>query len=272
LKDAYVNGGTAVVNTAGDVAKDLYVGYITGDSGEVSITTGDLTAVNEYIGRTGAGSVTQTGGTNTISDTLYIGQNEGSTGTYNLHGGILKAHAITLGSGASAFNFTGGTLKAYSFTGDLVIGDNAVIAPGSSPGIMDVYGDFVLNGTYQAELGGLTPGTEYDQIVVHGGNITLGADSVIELAQWDSFIPEVGDCFILMDWDEGYTFTDNGYEFDPGAYGLPGHWALSVNGTQFEAQYAGASAVPEPGCAFGLLVGFFVPGFRRLLKRARREA
>ena len=30
------------------------------------------------------------------------------------------------------------------------------------------------------------------------------------------------------------------------------------------------SAVPEPGCAFGLLVGFFVPGFRRLFKRRVR--
>jgi len=139
-----------------------------------------------------------------------------------------------------------------------------VIAPGSSPGIMDVYGDFVLNGTYQAELGGLTPGTEYDQIVVHGGNITLGADSIIELAQWNSFVPEIGDTFVLMDWDEGYTFTDNGYAFDPGSYGLAEDWTLSVNGTQFEARY---SPVPEPGCVFGLLMGFFVPGFRRLLKR-----
>jgi hypothetical protein len=134
---------------------------------------------------------------------------------------------------------------------------------------MDVYGEFVLNGTYQAELGGLTPGAEYDQIVVHGGNITLGENSIIELAAWDSFIPEIGDSFILMDWDEGYTFTDNGYEFDPGSYGLPGEWMLSINGTQFEAKYVGA--VPEPGCAFGLLVGFFVPGFRRVLKRCRAQ-
>ena len=73
-----------------------------------------MSAPSEYVGNDGAGVFTQTGGTNQVTTTLYLGSNAGSNGTYYLDGGLLIVPAITMGSGASTFSFGGGTLQASS--------------------------------------------------------------------------------------------------------------------------------------------------------------
>ncbi len=74
--------------------------------------TGILSAYREYIGNSGTGSFTQSGGTNVISDTLYIAWHEGSSGTYNLQGGTLSAASI---DSKGSFTQSGGTLDAGTF-------------------------------------------------------------------------------------------------------------------------------------------------------------
>jgi len=54
-----------------------------------------------YVGFLGAGSVTQTGGTVSVANTLYLGYYS-SNGTYNLNGGTLVLKSLTKGDGTAA--------------------------------------------------------------------------------------------------------------------------------------------------------------------------
>ena len=49
----------------------------------------------------GSGTFTQSGGTNTVSNTLTLAANAGSSGTYNLSGGSLAAATINLNAGGA---------------------------------------------------------------------------------------------------------------------------------------------------------------------------
>jgi fibronectin-binding autotransporter adhesin len=109
------NGGTANVTQLGEVCAYLHLGSSgVGSSGAVQMSDGSLLASQEYVGESGAGVFTQTGGINTVSGNLYLGYNVGGNGTYNLNGGTLVLQSVGTGSGTAAFNFGGGTLKTSS--------------------------------------------------------------------------------------------------------------------------------------------------------------
>ena len=67
---------------------------------------------NLYVGYSGTGLLTQTGGSVTIGGTLSLGAGSTGNGTYNLNGGMLILKSLSGGSGTAAFNFGGGTLQA----------------------------------------------------------------------------------------------------------------------------------------------------------------
>ena len=71
-------------------AGDLYVGY----------------------GSAGTGTVTQTGGTNSVAGTLCLGYASTASGAYTLNGGVLALQGLGKGAGSGTFNFGGGTLRA----------------------------------------------------------------------------------------------------------------------------------------------------------------
>ena len=61
------NGGTATITTTGDVCSNLSLGNTTG-SGTIQMTGGSLTVSDSaFVGYSGTGNFTQSGGTNTIS-------------------------------------------------------------------------------------------------------------------------------------------------------------------------------------------------------------
>ena len=104
-----LNNGLVLSGT-GTVA--LGSGTLTVNDTASGISGGSLAASTEYVGSTTAGMFTQSGGTNAVSGTLYLGYNAGSSGTYDLNGGVLVVSAMSGGSGTAAFNFGGGTLQA----------------------------------------------------------------------------------------------------------------------------------------------------------------
>ncbi|MGA2256244.1 MAG: autotransporter-associated beta strand repeat-containing protein, partial [Thermoguttaceae bacterium] len=109
---AYIaNGGTANVTSIGPICGTLSLGGSAG-SGSVDMTDGSLSAGWQYVGDSGAGTFTQSGGTN--SGNIDIGNASGGSGTYNLIGGLLVTSSLSQGSGTAAFNFSGGTLQASS--------------------------------------------------------------------------------------------------------------------------------------------------------------
>ncbi len=94
-------------------SSNLWLGqYSTGYGTYYLANTGQLTVANtEYVGYQGTGIFTQVGGTNSVG-TLELAYSNGSTGSYNLSGGLLHLSSLTRGSGAATFDFTGGTFQA----------------------------------------------------------------------------------------------------------------------------------------------------------------
>ena len=62
----------------------------------------NVTGNAEYIGGTGKGVFTQTGGSNQV-ESLSIGAASPGNGTYNLNGGLLQINSVYL-AGNAAFN------------------------------------------------------------------------------------------------------------------------------------------------------------------------
>ena len=88
----------------------MYLGYRTTGTGSYNLSgTGSLSSYWQYIGYSGTGTFSQSGGTNSATY-LQLGVNAGATGTYNLGGGQLLASNESVGnSGTGAFTQTGGT-------------------------------------------------------------------------------------------------------------------------------------------------------------------
>jgi fibronectin-binding autotransporter adhesin len=115
-----VNNGSSGSNTLdiqGSVngnGKSLSIG----GSGTVRINSaaGQLTPVDEYVGRDGAGTLSQSAGTNTVSGYFRVGYDLKSNGVYNLSGtGQLSAGNEYVGlTGTGTFTQTGGTNTVLS--------------------------------------------------------------------------------------------------------------------------------------------------------------
>ena len=104
-----------------------------------------------------------------------------------------------VGSTTSVAVFFGALTGAGGSTGggDLFIeGD---LQPGNSAATV-TFGNNVALGagaTLEIELGGLTPGTQYDRVVVDG---SLALDGTLNISLIDSFTPAAGNAFDLLDW------------------------------------------------------------------------
>ena len=107
------NDGKAIITQPNEACYFCRLGQ-SGQSGTIEMTSGGLTAVDEYIGDYDKGTFTQTGGTNTVSNHLYIGRVQG---TYDLGPtASLIARDESVGCGASGvFNQTGGTHSVAAF-------------------------------------------------------------------------------------------------------------------------------------------------------------
>ena len=110
---AYIaNGGTASVTQAGTTSGLLFLGESTG-AGYVNMTGGQMYVSSEYLGDQGAGSFTQSGGSNNVGNDLILGYTPAGSGAYNLSGGLLTTNFTEVGYASSgAFVQTGGTHSA----------------------------------------------------------------------------------------------------------------------------------------------------------------
>ena len=122
------------------------------------------------------------------------------------------------------------------------------MSPGDSPGVLTIQGNYtqLSGGTFFAELAGLAPGTQYDQLAV-SGLATL--DGTLDVALLRGFLVHVGDSFILM------TFgSESGHFSTLNLPTLPRYeqWLLSYNANDLVLS-VGARPTPEP--ASFLLLG-----------------
>lgn len=106
---------------------------------------------------------------------------------------------------------SGGTIKGSgTVVGDLTVSSGAVVAPGHSPGCLTM-NNLILNGTYQAEVGGTDPCSGYDQLKVNGTVDLTG--STLQVVTYNYFVPKVGQSYTIIDNDgsaDAVTGTFNG--------------------------------------------------------------
>lgn len=102
--------GTALTLTIVLAAYSSWAADLTIDGGGNYTVTSDLTFNSVYIGNLSTGTLNQDSFLNAITGSLFLGNNPGSSGTYNLDGGSLKAPNQLVGyHGNGVFNQNGGS-------------------------------------------------------------------------------------------------------------------------------------------------------------------
>jgi hypothetical protein len=198
----------------GDVtAIDTIVGGKENVTGTFTINDGSLTNSGIiYVGRTGAGTVTQSGG-DVVAGGVLIARDTGSQGTYTLSSdGELTVPFITIGQGTGVFNFNGGTLKTKATNFD-VVNQGGTFGPGQSPGISTVPSYTQdSSATLEIEIGGTTAGNgdNYHDQLDSDGDITL--DGTLKVVTWNNFDLTFDQEFTILEW-EG-TLSGTFHTFD----------------------------------------------------------
>ena len=181
--DAYiVNGGTATIGAIGPVCNNLSLGGAAG-AGTVQMTNGSLSAVYQYVGDSGTGSFTQSGGTNMLSGGLYLGYNTGSSGKYILNTGSLSADSQYLGyTGGATFNQSGGSNAVGSLCLGYTSGGNGTYSL-SQTGVLSAGCEYVgcvstATGLFQQSGGSnavsyLFIGGSNDRYLLSGGTLQV---------------------------------------------------------------------------------------------------
>ena len=119
---SFGNGKLSITNGGSVSNNDCYIANNAGSTGTVTLDGASSTWATSgslYVGNSGAGTVTQTGGINSVGGTFWLACDRGdgndyygAKGTYHLNGGELIVKSLTKGNGTAAFNFGGGTLQA----------------------------------------------------------------------------------------------------------------------------------------------------------------
>jgi T5SS/PEP-CTERM-associated repeat protein len=176
---------------------ELYVGYsgqgelTISDGGKVKSAYGYVAYNNESKGDI---LVTGSGSELTISRDLVLAGSLAfaRTSTANL---TVENDARVIVDGTLKLH-SGGTLSGDRGIVEANVVSSGVVAPGSSPGILTIDGNYTQEaaGQLNIEIAGLLDG-EYDQLIVTGDANLLG---FINIAFLDNFAPEIGDSFDIL--------------------------------------------------------------------------
>lgn len=189
----YINNGGLVSSNICNIGEDLgSLGAVTvAGAGSVWNNSGDLHVGGRDLNAGGSGdlSVLDSGGVEVGGKLKVWGG-----GTVTLDGGTVVADTIDHTEGGT-FDFLSGTLQVNTFNGPLV-NQGGMLAPGSSPGVTHVNGDYDQRaGTVQIELDG-TGSEQFDRVVATGAAMLAGTLDLVP-----GFTPSLGDEFAVVDAD-----------------------------------------------------------------------
>ncbi|MDA8308095.1 MAG: autotransporter domain-containing protein [Deltaproteobacteria bacterium] len=208
----------AVKQTAGsNTTYELDLGenyYPTWSSGAYYLSGSESTLTVSYIeavGWFGAGAFTQTGGTNNVGGTLYVGAGSTSSGTYTFSGGSINAGTEMIGTaGTGTFtqnggdNTTGGLMVGNGGGGSYIMdGGSLTSTGGETIGGLLGSGTFVqAGGTNTAASGGLNGGLfvggvdsatgSFATYNLKGGDLIVTGGEIIGVMQAWSVVPAIG--------------------------------------------------------------------------------
>src|SRR5262249_34421994 len=114
-------------------------------------------------------------------------------GDMNILGAVTNNGIINIQRRRTA-QFFGNIKRTRAYTGAGTSDFRGTVSPGNSPADVDFGGNVMLGGgtSLIIELGGTTPGTQFDQVRV-SGNLTLGG--TLQLSFVGGFTPTIGQSF-----------------------------------------------------------------------------
>jgi T5SS/PEP-CTERM-associated repeat protein len=214
---------------------------VSGSGSELQIGSAAFFSDNDlYVGNSGTGTLTVTGGAKVSDDSGFVAFQNASTGSVTVDGtGSVWSNRINLlvsgfGLPGNVSDGTitvsnGGTIEALQqmlvepagkvqgngfITG--TVQNNGLVAPGFPLGALSVTGDFAQtsSGHLQIQIAG-TGGTQYDQLLATGAMQLAGALDI----SFSSFSPAGGDSFNILDFT-GHTGTFTSVTLPPLSGGL----------------------------------------------------
>jgi fibronectin-binding autotransporter adhesin len=191
------SGGQVTVSSAGGALSTVHVGG--------TIAPGGAFAANTAAG-TGLLRLTGTGSSLT-ADRVVIGAPAATPGYAGTSGG--GTVLVGAGSTLTATQILVGTSGLLGGTGTIngnVVLDGGTLAPGASPGTLNIVGSLnVLSGVIRLEIGGTAPG-QFDVLNVTGATTIANATIILDFV--DGFAPTAGDVFALFTGSSPPAFED----------------------------------------------------------------
>jgi hypothetical protein len=199
----WVNNGTIAANGG-----SISVGNSWTNNGTVLAQNGGLLSTPAF---SNAGSLTIDGASSQLTSSGNYTQTGGSTTLKN--GGTLTATSSTV-------NIQGGTLAGTgTINGALMNGSIVSPGAGTSAGVLTINGSYTQTSaaTLNIKLGGLTAGTNFDQLVV-SGLATLGG--TLNVTVVGGFTPAAGNTFQILPFgsSSGDFATRTGFQLGSGLF------------------------------------------------------
>jgi len=177
------------------------------------------------------GIISGNGGITKIGTGIFaLTANNNYTGTTNITNGRLLVNGLQSSSNVS-LNSTG-ILGGSGRVGVITGGGTGAIAPGNSPGILNVTGNvaFANTNSFNVEINGTTVGSQYDQLNVTGSVNLNSATLNVSLG----FVPTSGNTFTIVESSGVLIGTFNG---------LPNNSTFSVGGNTLKINYGTNSVI-----------------------------
>ena len=205
--------------------------------------------INNYGQIDNAGTLVIASGASLVNDNSF------GIGTYTQSAGSTVVDGLF--SSSTAIQIDGGTLSGSgTIQGDVAMG--GTLNPGDSPGKLNIQGNYtqLSGGTFFAELAGLAPGTQYDQLAVTGA---VALDGTLRVVLLNGLVVDLGDSFVLMTYgSESGQFSTRHLALLP----VGEMWHLSYNTNDLTL-----TAVPSPEPPSTLLLGTGVLAGIAVLRR-----
>ena len=254
-----VADGSEVI-VSGATRGSVQVGAAFADFGKPEAGNGTLIV-------TGAGSTVSASGSIIVGSPLAFGGGPGSGALIVSDSGNVTAPVVYVGEGG-ILSGDGG-----SISGDVIV-DGGVVAPGTSPGVMSIFGDLnVVSGMLQFEIVGPTVGL-IDQLFVSGDLLTPSGLS-IEIRFLDGYVPASDATFDILSIGGAAEIFATPDLIDLSILGLAGasgfdisirNGMLSLAGPDFGSPGGTPAPVPLPAGAALLATGLMTFGAVRRRK------